>query len=1284
MKGIFIPKFLSSFPAYSAMRSIAGRSALHPCSVAAVSGRSAMKGFRRFVVKPFQSLVTSHWSLLFQLLVTCHSCPPNYLAMRRDCWRVLLITFFVLLITCHLSLSSFAAVPQWWITRGVINTNLPVNNYAAVNQGQLKHIAYQAALELEDKLPGGMGYVVEDLVSGFVVKTNSNYFPVNGGQLKNIAKPFYDRLIAEGYTNSYPWTQTTADDANYALVNIGQVKNVFSFDLDKWNPNQPPQVDSDEDGLDDNWETENFGNLTPEPDDDMDGDGIPNSQEQQDGTDPNEPDEDPENPLPPIASYGLIHWQPVNHELSDSDALYATWQVFVNDKGQAIATTAGQGVGVWTTAFAKGSVTAEFEDYMCNNFNNDGKAILESPANEGGEGDGFVYQVWDFESGDFTSAPPINSPPSLLPDDLEMVYSMDVIIDQIICEGSIEEKTSLLGINDPGSLAGTTVFQWRVKYHTYYYDQVTKQWKQSNGEKIINDFRPVYWPQGQIGNAMPVNEDFMETYSYLHTANINNQNAVALMKEGSQFLYYNHASEEPQTLDLPWDMRSRLNNEAQVAGSFYQGKSYATVSKANGPVQALGKGQAIGIAPQGELITGSLFSGQQQQTLLQEPTDKTPAIYQASLRQPTTKRERFPAKQRPALAKNFQNVPLTPQQNTIYEDALLWKKNQDNGKYVRQKVETMLEKTSLAQDWHVQTLHNPNKYGIIGGVGYYKDQPQYLTMIPAELGVDANRDGKIVLLNEKDKEGNIGEEVDQTKPNEFFRFWANDDNDGSPQNEEEFLDSFVKDSDDNLIWSRRDLEDFTRLWVYLKGVHEMVKGEDAMLVGLKWKDTEGSPAIRLFEACEADGDDKYLEDENIATQQTDGQYGTTVQSLNGQLTVNNSDVFIFKPEIWESLDEENYKKYFLFEGVKEGKGKLQIVFLDKDQNEIGEAPPIYLDITNIKKMYQRSEGNQFVQHWDEKDEAIIFVHGWRMSPSGSTSFAETMYKRLWHRGYKGRFAYFRWNTYYSSHFDEIPGGEAIDAYLAKYNDSEHNAWLAGEDLKNFVNTVPKSKKNITAHSMGNIVTGSALRAGMAIDNYVLLQAAVPASCYDESSALKQETPYYQFIFEMWDNPSPDADADPATRALAYRGKLKDVSGNLVNFFLPKDTATFFAWEINNDQTKPPREDALFVKNFQYAPNNPPGQRLYKYHYVVENKIQKEVIDYYLTDPYEAMPYACRAWSKAVGAEGNTEGAIDSAVDMSLEPYKFGTEHSAEFRRSIQKLKDFYKQLADKLKVYQNE
>jgi hypothetical protein len=80
-----------------------------------------------------------------------------------------------------------------------------------------------------------------------------------------------------------------------------------------------------------------------------------------------------------------------------------------------------------------------------------------------------------------------------------------------------------------------------------------------------------------------------------------------------------------------------------------------------------------------------------------------------------------------------------------------------------------------------------------------------------------------------------------------------------------------------------------------------------------------------------------------------------------------------------------------------------------------------------------------------------------------------------------------------------------------------------------------------------------------------MQAAVPAACYDDDEArIKQTTRYNHLAFTIWDNLTPDDDDDPSVRAVAYRGRLSNVSGNLVSFFLPADYATSLAWEINND------------------------------------------------------------------------------------------------------------------------
>src|SRR5207253_2804236 len=206
----------------------------------------------------------------------------------------------------------------------------------------------------------------------------------------------------------------------------------------------------------------------------------------------------------------------------------------------------------------------------------------------------------------------------------------------------------------------------------------------------------------------------------------------------------------------------------------------------------------------------------------------------------------------------------------------------------------------------------------------------------------------------------------------------------------------------------------------------------------------------------------------------------------------------------------------------------------------------------IKKLYQHqvlvgadpwAEGH-FEPPLDEEKDVLIFVHGWRLSPNDTANFAETMFKRVWWRGFKGRFAAVRWDTYYNKtdHGWIAYAGQAIDAYLSKYNDSEHQAWLAAESLKHFVNAVLPAtyRKHIIAHSMGNVVSGAALERGMALDNYALLNAAIPAACYDDDPQL-QPAPTMKTAsllgVHLWDpHTTPDDDPDPATRAVAYRGR----------------------------------------------------------------------------------------------------------------------------------------------------
>lgn len=201
----------------------------------------------------------------------------------------------------------YAPPPAWWSgeeTR-ILEEGGEENNYAPANLGQLKHVAKKAKEYLEDpKFPGGAGQEITDLVDSFEPQTGQgytqqqidqfieqNYAPINLGQLKRVAKLFYDRLIANSYNtranlvargypsnwaHDYPWDPDTDPAENYAPANLGQLKMVFSFDLSA-PPGELPAW----------WIAHYFpGQSGILPSGNADGDSLTNLQEYEQASDP--------------------------------------------------------------------------------------------------------------------------------------------------------------------------------------------------------------------------------------------------------------------------------------------------------------------------------------------------------------------------------------------------------------------------------------------------------------------------------------------------------------------------------------------------------------------------------------------------------------------------------------------------------------------------------------------------------------------------------------------------------------------------------------------------------------------------------------------------------------------------------------------------------------------------------------------------------------------------------------------------------------------------------------
>jgi len=127
---------------------------------------------------------------------------------------------------------------QWWVDYNVLNPEIETHDYTTVNSGQLKHMASKAREAMDDLLPGGAGTNIHTLVDDF--QSTNNYAAINLGQLKYVAQPFYDRLWELGMTNAYPagvttkypWDSSTNSPTDYALVNVGQIKYIFSFKVE--------------------------------------------------------------------------------------------------------------------------------------------------------------------------------------------------------------------------------------------------------------------------------------------------------------------------------------------------------------------------------------------------------------------------------------------------------------------------------------------------------------------------------------------------------------------------------------------------------------------------------------------------------------------------------------------------------------------------------------------------------------------------------------------------------------------------------------------------------------------------------------------------------------------------------------------------------------------------------------------------------------------------------------------------------------------------------------------
>ncbi len=154
-------------------------------------------------------------------------------------------------------------VPHWWRTSSIYNAALPAGNgLEPVMFGQLRSVFRKAKEHFDNAFAssGGAGSGISTMDSYLKTATTSTNNCVTIGEVKNLAKLFYDRLqvLDQGrigtrrylcytpvFNTPIPLWLTNKSGEDTTLATMGQVKRAFSFDYDS---------DLDGDGLPRWWE----------------------------------------------------------------------------------------------------------------------------------------------------------------------------------------------------------------------------------------------------------------------------------------------------------------------------------------------------------------------------------------------------------------------------------------------------------------------------------------------------------------------------------------------------------------------------------------------------------------------------------------------------------------------------------------------------------------------------------------------------------------------------------------------------------------------------------------------------------------------------------------------------------------------------------------------------------------------------------------------------------------------------------------------------------------------
>ncbi len=514
-----------------------------------------------------------------------------------------------------------------------------------------------------------------------------------------------------------------------------------------------------------------------------------------------------------------------------------------------------------------------------------------------------------------------------------------------------------------------------------------------------------------------------------------------------------------------------------------------------------------------------------------------------------------------------------------------------------------------------------------------------ITVEGAEVAVDGDRDGEIKFSKESDKE---------------MTFWVNNDYDFEKKGKEEDAEVGNGNCYDNIISCKRDLEDFARIHFKFGVIDGSVKYYVKLTGGLK---------INLFENFDKDGGFTYRTVESDADEQIKKNKIITIDSIEREI-----------PHKYINNVNKKGETCYLFEGVKSGEGEL--ILTAKKDDVIQSEYKIKLKMFDPANLYDYyivhciNSDDDIIKTTSEKvytagfpnqnNDYLLFVHGWNMDGEWEKQrWVETIYKRLYWLGYKGKVGLFSWPTLFD--FDWWQPWD-----VRHYDTSEYRAWRSAEALKSTLNNI-NGNVCLISHSMGNVVASEALHLsnGKLVDTFISTQAAIPAHCFDDTLRT-----------DWWGYNTPNIYSYYPLNNNYYMFNKENSADKRVRIYNEKDYA-LKKWRISN-RLKP---DCAYGYEDNNGVNDDYIQNVDRFYYGYLIPFVDRTL-FFPDDRYEIFSFCAESRTYTLGAESESVSWFQKEINLENKLYNFDDKHyshSRQFLSNIQKEWSYWKQIPKEAK-----